>query len=103
MFVSTASEMRASNDGNEIGRTGDSASALPSARPKINLLMNSEERVLTAGVALLIVYAIWLGYRIVVQHEEPHVLIGVSVLTALAGHAVGIGLGISARLSPPRF
>jgi uncharacterized membrane protein len=59
------------------------------------LLTTSEGRLLLAGVAVALGYALWLGVKVLYDPVEAQILIGVTATAATFGRAAGLAFGYS--------
>jgi uncharacterized membrane protein len=60
---------------------------------KVTLLSSSEGRILLIGVAVALVYSLYLAISVLVRPEETQVLIAVTAMAAMFGRAAGLLFG----------
>jgi len=65
---------------------------------RVTLLTSSEGRLLLMGVALALIYTLWLGVKLVFSPEQSHVLIGMTATGIVFGRAACMAFGYSVGL-----
>ena len=70
----------------------------PKKQFKTALLTQSEGRLLMLGVALALVYAFWLGTKMLYSPEDSQALVGMTATQIIFGRAAGMAFGYSLDL-----
>jgi len=65
---------------------------------KATLLSSPEGRLLLVGVALILVYTVWLGIKVLFSPAESQLLVGMTATQILFGRAASMAFGYSMRL-----
>ncbi len=65
---------------------------------KVTLLSSSEGRLLLAGVALAVIYTLWLGVKLLFSPEVSQVLVGMTATQIMFGRAASMAFGYSLGL-----
>ena len=65
---------------------------------KTSLIKSPEGRILIAGVAIALVYTLWLGTKLIFSPDDSQILVGVTATQVLFGRAASMAFGYSLGL-----
>jgi uncharacterized membrane protein len=77
---------------------GDELESREKVKLRSTLLTSAEGRLLLSGVALALIYTLWLGAKLLISPEDSQVLVGMTATQILFGRAAGMAFGYQMNL-----